>query len=51
VLATIHRFLRLKRERLSPRIANLGFDRERHTPHLARLISMAAHGASLTRRS
>jgi hypothetical protein len=51
VLTTIHRFLRLKRERLRPRIANLGFDREHHTLHLARLISMAAHGAVLTRPS
>src|SRR5437762_8512169 len=35
VLASIHRLLRAERERLRPRIANLGFDRERHTPHLA----------------
>ncbi len=28
VLATIHRLLRAERERLRPRIANLGFDRE-----------------------
>src|SRR5438552_17604769 len=35
VLATIHRLLRAERESLRPRIANLGFDREHHTPHLA----------------
>src|SRR5437870_3007996 len=35
VLATIHRFLRAERESLRPRIANLGFDREEHAPHLA----------------
>ncbi len=34
VLATIHRLLRAKRERLRPRIANLGFDRERHAPYV-----------------
>src|SRR6267142_492353 len=45
VLATIHRLLRAERESLRPRIANLGFDREHHAPHLAPLISMAAHGA------
>src|SRR5437870_748921 len=45
VLATIHRLLRAERERLRPRIANLGFDREHHTPHLTPLISMAVHGA------
>src|SRR5213593_3063313 len=44
-LATIHRLLRAERERLRPRIANLGFDREHHTLHLAPLISMAVHGA------
>jgi len=44
VLATIHRLLRAERERLRPRIANLGFDREYHTPHLAPLIPMAVHG-------
>jgi hypothetical protein len=38
VLATIHRLLRAERERLRPRTANLGFDREYHTPHLAPLI-------------
>jgi hypothetical protein len=43
VLATIHRLLRAERERLCPRIANVGFDRE-HTPHLTPLISMAVHG-------
>src|SRR5437588_12018447 len=31
VLAIIHRLLRAERERLCPRIANLGFDRESHT--------------------
>ncbi len=31
VLAAVHRFLRAERERLRPRIANVGFDRERHT--------------------
>src|SRR2546423_9185210 len=45
VLATIHRLLRAERERRCPRIANLGFDREHHTLHLAPLISMAVHGA------
>src|SRR3989442_646451 len=45
VLATIHRLLRAERERLRPRIANLGFDREHHIPHLAPLISMAVPGA------
>ena len=45
VLATIHRLLRAERERLRPRIANLGFDREYHTFHLAPLISTAVHGA------
>src|SRR5207247_10946699 len=35
VLATIHRLLRAERESLRPRIANLGFDREEHAPHLA----------------
>src|SRR5258708_38737569 len=37
VLATIHRLLRAEREPLRPRIANLGFDRENHTLHLAPL--------------
>ena len=46
VLATIHRLLRAERERLRPRIANLGFDREHRTSHLAPLISMAVHGAT-----
>src|SRR5207302_4214808 len=46
VLATIHRLLRAERERLRPRIANLGFDREHHSPHLAPLISMAVHAAA-----
>jgi hypothetical protein len=45
VLATIHRLLRTERESLRPRIANLGLDREHHTPHLAPLISMAVRGA------
>jgi hypothetical protein len=45
VLATIHRLLRAERESLPPRIANLGFDREHYTPHLAPLISTAVHGA------
>src|SRR5437588_5795954 len=45
VLATIHRLLRAERERLRPRIANLGFDREHHTPYLAPLTSMAVHRA------
>src|SRR5438067_6645854 len=40
VLATIHCLLRAERERLRARIANLGFDREHHTSHLAPLISM-----------
>jgi hypothetical protein len=30
VFATIHRLLRVERERRRPRIANLGFDREHH---------------------
>ncbi len=38
VLATIHRLLRAERESLRPRIANLGFDREQHAPHLAPLF-------------
>src|SRR5438876_153106 len=41
VLASIHRLLRAERERLRPRVVDLGFDREHHTP-LA--------GRSLTRR-
>src|SRR5258707_1921970 len=45
VLATIHRLLRAEGESLRPRIANLGFDREHHTLHLAPLISMTVHGA------
>ena len=40
VLATIHRLLPAERERLRTRIANLGFDREHHTLHLAPLVSM-----------
>src|SRR6266566_3841090 len=38
VLATIHRLLRAERERLHRRVANLRFDREHRTPHLAPLI-------------
>jgi hypothetical protein len=38
VLATVHRLLRPECERLRPGIANLGFDREHHAPHLASLI-------------
>jgi hypothetical protein len=34
MLSTIHRLLRRERERLRPRIANLGFDRERHASRL-----------------
>jgi len=49
VLAAIHRLLRAERESFRPRIANLGFDREQHTPHFARSISMAVHGQGLTR--
>jgi hypothetical protein len=45
VLAAIHRLLRAERESLRPRIANLGFDPEQHTLHLAPLIFMAVHGA------
>src|SRR6266480_3012126 len=45
VLATIHRLLRAERERLRPWIANLGFDREHHTPYLAPLTSVAVHRA------
>jgi len=44
VLATIHRLLRAELERLRPRIANLGFDREYHTPHLAPLIPWPSMG-------
>src|SRR5438067_3239166 len=40
VLATIHCLLGAERERLRARIANLGFNREHHAPHLAPLISM-----------
>src|SRR5438876_8560043 len=55
VLASIHRLLRAERERLRPRVVDLGFDREHHTPLAGRsltrrlLIShhyfMAVHGA------
>jgi hypothetical protein len=48
VLATIHRLLRAEGERLRPRIANLGFDREHRTPHLAPLISLLSMGLGLT---
>jgi hypothetical protein len=48
VLATIHCLLRAERERLRPRIANLGFDREYHTPHLAPLIPWPSMGSGLT---
>src|SRR5436309_947075 len=48
VLATIHRLLRAERESLRPRMANLGFDREHHTPHLAPLI-YPVHRLGLTR--
>src|SRR5204863_732591 len=51
VLATIHRLLRAERESLRPRIANLGFDREHHTPRLAPLIPWPSMGLGLTRRS
>src|SRR5207248_8585598 len=47
VLATIHRLLRAERERLRPRIAKLGFDREHHTPHLAPLIPWPSMGSGL----
>src|SRR6266496_610136 len=50
VLATIHRLLRAERERLRPRIANLGFDREYHTPHLAPLIPWPSMESGLTRQ-
>jgi hypothetical protein len=46
VLAAIHRLLRAERESLRPRIANLGFDREHHTPHLAPLIPWPSMEAS-----
>src|SRR5882757_4188496 len=39
--AAIHRLLRGERERLRPRIANLGFDRERHASPLPRQMSIA----------
>src|SRR6266498_5899934 len=45
VLATVHRLLSAKRERLRQWIVNLGFDREHHTPHPAPLISLAVHGS------
>jgi hypothetical protein len=46
VLATVHRLLRAEREHFRLRIANLGFDREHHTPRRLSLISMAVHVAS-----
>src|SRR5207245_6755107 len=50
VLATIHRLLRAERERLRPRIANLGLDPEYHnTPHLASLMPWPSMGSGLTR--
>src|SRR4029450_10752634 len=39
VLATIHRLVRAERERLRPRITNLGFDREHPHFHFAPLMS------------
>src|SRR6266852_9611649 len=39
VLTAIHRLLRGERKRLRPRIANLGFDRERHASPLAPQMS------------
>ena len=39
MLATVHRLLRRERERLCLWIANLSFDRERHTSRLAQLIT------------
>src|SRR5947209_19205377 len=39
VLATIHRLLRSERERLHPRIGNLHFDREHHTPFASRSLA------------
>jgi hypothetical protein len=44
VLATIHRLLRAEPESFRPRIANLGFDREYHTPDLALLIRWPSMG-------
>jgi hypothetical protein len=38
VFAIVHRLLRRERERLCLWIANLSFDREQHTSHLAQLI-------------
>src|SRR5215470_4090472 len=43
VLAAIHRLLRIERERLCPRIVQLGFDGECHAPHL--VMPMAIHHA------
>jgi hypothetical protein len=48
VLATIHRLLPAERERLRPWIANLGFDREHHVPHLVPLIPSPSIGRGLT---
>jgi hypothetical protein len=39
VLAAIHRLLRAERERLRLWIANLGFDREYHTPWASRSLA------------
>ena len=44
LLAAIHRLLRAERERLRPGIANLGFDREHHAPHLAPLFPWPSMG-------
>src|SRR5262249_56103061 len=48
VLATIHRLLRVERECLRPRIANLGFDREHHGPRLASLVHETTRAPRLT---
>ena len=44
VLATIHRLLRVERERLRPQVTKVGFDREHHTRHLALLIPCPSMG-------
>jgi hypothetical protein len=44
VLATIHCLLGAERERLRLWIVNLGFDRERHAPHLAPFIPSPSMG-------
>jgi hypothetical protein len=51
VFATIHRLLRVERERLRPWLPNLGFDREDHVPHLAPPFPYASMGLGLTRKS